>query len=672
MIKLLLSVVMVLALSGNSVGAILCESLNGASPYVASTLAVASTSPSCKNTSVVVTTALSAVQSNISSATVHAWPTDRALKVEKGGSINPTTAFTGLKEAYPEWFGATGDGVANDYAALNRSALALAAGGTLTLPAGKNYLHNSAITITFPNKVVITGEGTITVGATVGQRPAFIIAGNNSRLENFSIVGDSTNFTNADESTELRRLIKVTGDDVHIKNINMSEGIYGIEFSATSGGSVTKSKFYHSTINHDTIATFPNQNNCQAIYATGDSIDLEVSGNYAFGYGQFLFSGQRNRAFRITNNRMDKQGDNGLYLSLIGSTVTGNVGENIRQATIKGFFSKTNISHNEAHTTDSYTSYAGIFVQALNNYVGQEIDAEGNNSYGIIVQGNVVDGSFSSAGIIGEENPVDASGYESILVDSNTIRGRATTATATSGMVGIQLTLTTSARKSWGTAVTNNLISQVYRGMSVVAPATGFHRFARISGNRIHLTVENGMSLLYLDRGDVSNNIVFDAIGTTVTPNVFSLTGVTNTLFTNNNTGNSSAAGKFSNHFLENSACSGNEYINNRSEQTVVTGSLLYTINDATARIHIPNVVRTRSIVGDSGFYAGEGHLFLITPSGNGFKYTPVGQFPAGFELTIINNAVGAYNLIFDSLGLNATIAPGAKVSYVYTGTAWK
>ena len=659
-------------LTVNANAAVLCESPNGGVPYNAGSLANAAVSPSCKNTAVRVTTALTSAFSNISSATVHEWPADRALRVEKGGAINPTTTFTGLPYAEPEWFGATGNGVANDYAALNKAALSLSAGGRLELPAGKSYLHNSAATITFPNKVVITGEGTITVGATVGQRPAFIIAGNNSRLEKFSIVGDSTNFTNADESTELRRLIKVTGDDVHIKNINMSEGIYGIEFSATSGGSVTKSKFYHSTINHDTIATFPNQNNCQAIYATGDSIGLEVSDNYAFGYGQFLFSGQRNRAFRITNNRMDKQGDNGLYLSLIGSTVTGNVGENIRQSTIKGFFSKTNISHNEAYTTDSYTSYAGIFVQALNNYVGQEIDAEGNNSYGIIVQGNVVDGSFSSAGIIGEENPVDASGYESVLVDSNTIRGRATTATATSGMVGVQLVLSTAARKSWGSAITNNLISQVYRGISAQAPSTGFYRFARISGNRIHHTVENGMSLNYVDRGDVSNNIVFDAIGTAVTPNVFSLTGVTNTLFTNNNTGNSSAAGKFSNHFLENSACSGNEYIDNRSEQTAVTGSLLYTINDATARIHIPNVVRTRSIVGDSGFYVGEGHLFLITPSGNGFKYTPVGQFPAGFELTIINNAAGAYNLIFDSLGLNATIAQGAKGSYVYTGTAWK
>jgi len=116
--------------AGSAQAAILCESLNGASPYIPASLSVAATSNSCRDTNVVVTSPLSAVQSNISSASMHAWPRDRALRVEKGGNIaNSTTfvinssftaglyqVFTGtgkvvfgngsITEAYPEWWGA--------------------------------------------------------------------------------------------------------------------------------------------------------------------------------------------------------------------------------------------------------------------------------------------------------------------------------------------------------------------------------------------------------------------------------------------------------------------------------------------------------------------------------------------------------------------------------------
>ncbi|KAB0665664.1 hypothetical protein F6V25_08045 [Oryzomonas japonica] len=56
-------------------------------------LATAAKSKDGAGQTFIVTSALSAVQSNISSATLHGWPADRSLRVEKGGSINNTTSF---------------------------------------------------------------------------------------------------------------------------------------------------------------------------------------------------------------------------------------------------------------------------------------------------------------------------------------------------------------------------------------------------------------------------------------------------------------------------------------------------------------------------------------------------------------------------------------------------
>ena len=119
--------------------AILVFSPNGT--HVAKpTLEAARTSADCAGKTVVVTSALTAAQSDITAP----WPVDRALEVKKGGSIANTVAFTingsfiaglyqvftgsgaltGLAEARPEWFGAVGDGVADDTPAFSKAVTA--------------------------------------------------------------------------------------------------------------------------------------------------------------------------------------------------------------------------------------------------------------------------------------------------------------------------------------------------------------------------------------------------------------------------------------------------------------------------------------------------------------------------------------------------------------------
>lgn len=74
-------------------GAILVLQPGGGAPTVKATLSAAATDADAAGKTVVVTSALSAVQSNISSATLHAWPADRTLRRERGGTIGNTTRF---------------------------------------------------------------------------------------------------------------------------------------------------------------------------------------------------------------------------------------------------------------------------------------------------------------------------------------------------------------------------------------------------------------------------------------------------------------------------------------------------------------------------------------------------------------------------------------------------
>lgn len=126
----------------NDAEAILAFSSNGQFVNV-DTLANAATRIDLINKNIVVDTPLNAVQSNISSATVHGWPTDRSLEIKKGGSIGNTTTFringsfkAGIYQVFTgtgfisfnssstdyiqaEWFGNIGDNSTDNTTARN-------------------------------------------------------------------------------------------------------------------------------------------------------------------------------------------------------------------------------------------------------------------------------------------------------------------------------------------------------------------------------------------------------------------------------------------------------------------------------------------------------------------------------------------------------------------------
>lgn len=208
----------------NSHAAILVFSQNGTFTTKPD-LSTAATSADCAGKSIVVTSALSAVQSNISSATVHGWPTDRTLRAEPGGKINPTTKFTGLPSAGMEWF-------TSAQAAIN----AVVRGGTVYAPAG-----TFAVNLVVGNGVNLVGKGRAATTFTAADptKPIILFNENNSSKyyhisgSDFSVDGQGT----AVVGVKVGTLAGVTGTDAYgaLSRVGITSCVDNLQLKDTVG-----------------------------------------------------------------------------------------------------------------------------------------------------------------------------------------------------------------------------------------------------------------------------------------------------------------------------------------------------------------------------------------------------------------------------------------------------
>jgi len=269
--------------------AILVQGANG-TYTLKSTLAEAAVAADAAGKSVLVTTALSAVQSNISSATLHAWPTDRTLQFSTSGSIANTTVFrhpgstkhwpedrqlfTGAGRVYlptsrPEWFGAVMDDLVDDYAAtqkaFNYCKEVLFRKGVYLY--GTNLVASSTMLVKR-----VAGEGPLTIlRKTVDTVPYVIavVSATDVTIEN--LAGDGVRSTTADYTNSnfvfyLAGAINCVVNNVHAYGA-LSDNIV-VEYG--KGNKVVNSWSYNC--------------NKDGIYSSGSEA-IVISGNHSYGNG---------------------------------------------------------------------------------------------------------------------------------------------------------------------------------------------------------------------------------------------------------------------------------------------------------------------------------------------------------------------------------------------------
>ena len=165
------------------------------------------------------------------------WPTDRGVRIVKGGRIDPAAGkvlhmngvqpqaglyqiyggggtVTGLKEAPPEWFGTnTNPGFTDMTAALDKVAVAVGTNGSIKL--SNIYLRNSAWDVS-NRKVYGNGPGTV-IKATSAQFNLIMTKGNTT-LEGFTVDGGWDGITAGQK-----------GDGIHVESDSVFTGQVHIE-----------------------------------------------------------------------------------------------------------------------------------------------------------------------------------------------------------------------------------------------------------------------------------------------------------------------------------------------------------------------------------------------------------------------------------------------------------
>lgn len=153
-------------------------------------------------------------------------------------------------------FGAVGDGVRDDTAAIQRGLDSLAPGGTLVFPAGRTFVHTAVLQARVPG-THLTGGATLL--ATAEATSSFLIAGNNISVDGLTFtMGTTTRRWDAFEQMKLRIGWDTTG--VSISNVT-------INGSAAAGLYIGGAS--HFTVTDVTVAN----TRADAIHMTGGAHD---------------------------------------------------------------------------------------------------------------------------------------------------------------------------------------------------------------------------------------------------------------------------------------------------------------------------------------------------------------------------------------------------------------
>lgn len=415
------------------------------------------------------------------------------------GAITQTQDVVNKAFVSVEAFGAIGDGVADDTAAIQ---LALDSGAKrIVFRASKTY-NITAVTASGDNTGLILESG-CTIAAQTPTARAITIAGNNCSITGPGTILGKPVFDGANV-TPTYALVWVTGNNLTVKAITVDTiPKEGIMFSNSTGHTVEGCRFYgrypyasydeNTTTNQCAImsdipplATEPEPN----LLIVGNYIESCIQGCLLANYG----AAANNTGNTITGNTFRHCWDHGVYMSRgVGHTITGNTFLSCRRPIVSDGIGSTVVGN---------TLYSALAVGI--KYAEQLISVR--EAANCVIANNTIYG-------------VDAAIYvdciETVVQTGNIIEGNSLFATGTNfatAMIRVGVGATTCEQNVVRGNNLNTGSLAAANAMIQVTMLSGFGRGNEVSDNTLVRTIpghgisinRNGYSVTKNNRVDIS------------------------------------------------------------------------------------------------------------------------------------------------------------------------
>jgi len=471
----------------------------------------------------------------------------------------------------------------DDTAEIQAAIDAASAGDTIYFPPGV-FDVNTAGGLAFNKRLTVIGHGaTLRIGDSVGDAAFLAISGDDCRVYGLTVDGTAnlaaiiTGGWTAASATD-RAALLITGDRCIIRDVTVTDVVYGVQFDAAEGGEVTGCNISNATV----VAGAGYGNDCAGIYLD-DANNIKVHANTITGFGLNISGGLSPTRCYIYSNQLHDADEHSIYISS---------GEylNIYDNQIKGFditgikvrgTHDLNIHHNRIESTLTEANATGISMEGRG-----AAEADGFNGRNFICQSNIIHGRFDE-GIVMLYNTTG--GQEGSIRNYSILDNMVVFEDVNETFYGWGLKISSSCDRA---VISGNLISGHTRGLVVTTDAGDTNLYAENMvitdnvfsepNNTLTGALDKAMaiSLQRVRYAYVAGNQCDGVYAANDSEYGIFLTTVTYSQFVNNDCGDHQPVGTNAYGIYEGAGCDYNTYWHNhvvRDDGTVMTNSMYVT-----------------------------------------------------------------------------------------------